>query len=290
MILVLILFSCQYGAHSASDVSSFAEHSNQLDPEQYAEDWLANWTGAKRGKNHYGHGFDGESLYVHWGDSPTAPKQYANISDCSFFVAATLKRGLAVTDSQLNEWLCPDGCQIGRPQARHFFDAIVQGRRFTKVKQVSSIQRGDLAAINYLDSNTNTGHVLWMASSPNLECSSCSPQSWLVNVIDSSSAVHGHSDTRLSNVSCSGNDQCDELSGASCSLQTNKCVWTGIGRGVLRLFSTPDDRLIGYAWSDLASSERFMNADSPRRRNIVIGRLGNELRADPTMFYRREKK
>ncbi|MDB4976321.1 MAG: chitinase [Myxococcaceae bacterium] len=234
-----------------------------------AQQWVDGWyapDAGQRGPNVYAHESSGTPLELYWkGDSNSPnPAQYRNVSDCSYFVNATLKRAYQLTDASLNSWLCTatDPCGVGRPQAKHYFDAIMNGSRFTTLAKVSQVQRGDLIAMRYA-SGTDTGHVMWAASAPvaagtGTDRNNVTIYFYKVDVIDSSASYHGSDDKRH----LAGIDQ-------------------GVGRGTARLVAYADGDLAGYSWSPF-NQEVYINGDG-QGRSVVAGRyVGTQ--AAPSAF------
>src|SRR5204863_2184975 len=126
------------------------------------------------------------ALYTRWAGDAGSNGQYSNVSDCSFFADAVEKRAYNWRDAGLATWLCGGACPVGRPQAKHYYDAIAAGRHFTRLTNVTSLAKGDVIALKYSDTNTNTGHVMFVDGPALLKCSSCTPGEYTISVVDSS--------------------------------------------------------------------------------------------------------
>lgn len=144
-----------------------------------------------------------------------------------------------------------------RPQAVDFFTAIQSASDYhERYTDLSSVRAGDIMAIQYANAapGDNTGHLVMFAE--NFDEASwrqmpaapvvASTRQYAVQIIDASSSRHGPTDTR----------------GA---------VDTGIGRGVMRIYTASDSTaVVGYTWSTDASSVYYDNQSSDR--HIALGR------------------
>ncbi|HEX7700909.1 MAG TPA: hypothetical protein VF403_09310, partial [Kofleriaceae bacterium] len=198
------LVGCSTNAPTASTQSAITSGA-AID---FAEDWVNYWfapdTG-QRGVNIYGHESDGYTLAVDWaGDDPTHPSQYSATSDCSFFIDATMENAYAWTAATLKTWLCTSAMPCGtRPLAKHYYNAVLAESHFAIVPEVAQVQRGDLIAIKY-DTGTDTGHVMWVDSSPRsagtaTDGGGATIYLYDVDVVDSSSTYHWTTDLRYTN-------------------------------------------------------------------------------------------
>ena len=255
---------------SLLSVSGAAARARQT-PVDWADAWVDGWTGSARGRNVYAHETSTMPQYTRWGDDPDAYGRYSNRSDCSFFGSVTLERADGLSEAALDDWLCDDGCPSGRPLAVNYYDAIVAERHFRRITHVKSIERGDVLSVKYFDSTDNTGHFAWVDAEPRALCETCSPSEWALTIVDSSSNYHGRSDTRSVGGACQDADDCwDRGRDVVCERITKQCAYTGIGRGVLRLFADESGKILGYSWSTSASSQIYMIADGARL--IAFGR------------------
>lgn len=265
---VSALVAC--GAAGPEEAIGTAQQTLPIDE---ADAWVNGWTGAGRGSNGYAHEGAGVTLATHWGTDSGQNGVFSSLADCSFFANTTLRRYYTSwTDSNFNSWLCNGSCPVGRPQAVHYHDRIQAGTHFTQITDVTQIAAGDIIAIAYYDNSGNTGHVMWADSGSTVICSTCTPKTYRVNVIDSSNNYHGTGDTRYIGGACTTDADCSGTTYASCSSATNKCSYTGIGRGTLRLYADSGNTLTGYSWSTASTSTAYMNSDSPLLRHIVVGR------------------
>src|SRR5262249_13934167 len=125
---------------------------------------------------------------------------------------------------------------------------------FAQIIEFKDARPGDLLAIKYVTKKTDTGHVMLAASAP-MKIAPKKPifgdtEQWEISVIDSSKSGHGPTDTRHKNGE-NGKDH------------------TGLGEGVLRVYTQTDGKIAGFTWSSLAVSP-FL---SPQEENLVVGRL-----------------
>lgn len=270
--LILVSSACigEISTESDENVLSAQQAVGETTPIDWADTWVNGWTGSARGPNAYGHASEG-TQYTLWVGDSGANGQYSNFSDCSFFGAITLKRAYNWTDSGLASWLCDGSCPVGRPQAKHFHDSVEAQDHFTQISDINSVAKGDLIAMKYFDGSSNTGHVLWADGAPQVHCSNCTPKEYKILVVDSSASYHGTADTRYIGGTCTTDADCSATPYAICS-GSNKCSYSGIGRGTLRLLVDASNNVIGYSWSTASNSTKYLNTDSPLLRHIVIGR------------------
>jgi hypothetical protein len=174
---------------------------------------------------------------------------YQSHADCGGFIDSLLQSAYGYTPEQFKKWF-----DSHRPTAKRYHDAIVQQQGFTQIEHVQDTLPGDLLAVKYFSRTDNTGHVMLVAERP-VRITTKGPmmpgaQQWAITVIDSSKSGHGPSDTRHRR----GPDGKDH---------------DGVGKGVLRIVTDADGRVLGFSWSTLASSE----VKSPSDEELVIGRL-----------------
>jgi hypothetical protein len=266
--LSLPLWGCAAHADAAAALPAASSGS----PVDWADAWLAGWTGRAQGSNRYAHESDGEPLYVFWSSDAGSGGQFSNLSDCSYFGSSMLKRSYGWTDAGLQNWLCQGSCRVGRPQASHFHDAIAAQNHFAQIQDIRSIARGDIIAIRYSDRSKDTGHFMLVQGAPTAICTDCSPMQYSVAVDDSAIGYHGAQDTRYTPQACHADSECAGYSQAVCDSASHRCSYTGIGRGFLRLYADSQFRISGYSWSTAASSTPYMTNDSPLLRHVVVGR------------------
>lgn len=170
--------------------------------------------------------------------------------DCSGFLDALLQRSYSYDAAQFKKWL-----GASRPTARRYHNAIAEGKGFEQVAKLTDARPGDILAIKYKQpENTNTGHVMLVAG-PILAMEPAEPRiagtrQWEVPVIDSSMSGHGKTDTRHGKGEM-GKDH------------------TGVGRGVIRLYTDTAGKVAGYTWSSYAKSK----FQPPDEHHLIIGRL-----------------
>jgi hypothetical protein len=188
---------------------------------------------------------------VHWRGVGGAEMSDSH-TDCSGLVNALLRRSYGLTGRSFQQWL-----GTRRPQAITYHDAIVAGDRFTRIRRLADVRPGDIIAIRYdLDDPDNvarnTGHILLVVEKPRMRAASAprvaGTTQWEVVVIDQSSSGHGASDTRR------------KPGGGFAS---------GLGKGVLRVYTDRAGNVAGYTWSTSRRS-RYYDQDE---RHLVLGRL-----------------
>jgi len=187
--------------------------------------------------------------YEHSRGSVTWTGTVASHTDCSGFIDHLLMHVDGYTPEDFKQWFGKD-----RPKARHYHDAIAEGKGFSRLRSVTELKAGDLIAIKYLTRTDNTGHIMLVAEAPQ-RMSAAPPfvngtTQWSVVVIDSSGSGHGPLDTRHQR----GVDGRDH---------------DGLGRGVFRLYTDPQNEVIGFAWST-AKAALFI---APKDEHVVLGRL-----------------
>jgi hypothetical protein len=170
-------------------------------------------------------------------------------TDCSGFVDALLTHCYGYQKDDYKKWF-----DSHRPSARRYHDAIVEGRGFDLIPQVTDVRAGDLLAVKYLQKKENTGHIMLVVDVPK-RMAHKQPHiegtiQWEVPVIDSSMSGHGPTDTRHKR----GKDGKDH---------------EGLGQGVFRLYSDSQGAVRGFAWSTYEKSQ----FQPPEEEHLVIGRL-----------------
>ena len=168
-------------------------------------------------------------------------------TDCSGLVTKLLKQTYSYTDTYIKSWT-----GTSNPYASTYYNEIKTKDHFSQVSSVSTIKRGDIIAIKYPATSTNTGHIMVVASAPVLRTSTAplvsNTKQYEVSVMDASSSGHGSLDTRYIS---SGvfND--------------------GIGRGIFRLYTNSTGAIVGYSWSTYSTSDYYTQSARP----LLIGRL-----------------
>ncbi len=193
----------------------------------------------------------------------------SNRSVCSSFTALLLRKqyGLSAGDAE---------ALFGEvaPEADEWFVAVRDSGRFQRIETIEAIRPGDFLVIDYRSNKAlPTGHVMLVDSRarriaehdtdrpllwPRPKELADEPATWEVptliewhlTVIDSSRSAHGDGDTRRG-ANADGSDD------------------DGLGRGVLRLLTDPDGRLLGYTWSTSAKSRLWTAIERP----LVVGRF-----------------
>ena len=135
-----------------------------------------------------------------------------------------------------------------------YHDTIVAQKGFTRIEIVGNIKPGDFLAVKYLTRKDNTGHIMLVAGLPKKMAATkpIEPDSeqWAIKIIDCSQSGHGTTDTRHKK-GANGKDH------------------SGLGEGILRLYSNKDGTIAGWTWSTLDAS----TFQKPKDEHLVIGRL-----------------
>jgi hypothetical protein len=141
-----------------------------------------------------------------------------------------------------------------RPTADLYHDAITEGRGFSAVTTVDQLRPGDVIAIKYITRHDNTGHIMLVVERPHRMIAGVpiigDTAQWAVDVIDSSESGHGPTDTRHKRAD-NGRDH------------------DGLGRGVVRLYSSPSGEVVGFTWS----TTKFSRFVAPADEHVVLGRF-----------------
>lgn len=168
-------------------------------------------------------------------------------TDCSGLIKNLLKQTYGYTDTYFKSWT-----GLTNPFASTFYNEIKAKDHFSQVSTVTSIIRGDIIAIKYPSTSTNTGHIMLVASAPILRTSTSplisSTKQYEVSVLDASSSGHGSFDTRYISTG-NFND--------------------GIGRGIFRLYANSKGAIVGYSWSTYSTSDYYSQSARP----LIVGRL-----------------
>lgn len=168
-------------------------------------------------------------------------------TDCSGFLDALLKHSYGYDRKRFETWM-----GSGHPTAARYHDAIAGERGFLRIAHLADVRPGDIVAVKYPAGSSNTGHLMLIAAPPR-RMKSGQPlmdgtEQWEVSVIDSSHTGHGATDSR--------------------HLPNGK-FRDGLGRGILRIYTTPSGAVAGHAWSTSAKSEYIDQGT----RHLEIGRL-----------------
>jgi hypothetical protein len=172
---------------------------------------------------------------------------YRSHTDCSGFLGALLERSYGCTPEQFEDWFGKK-----RPTADHFHDAITKGKGFKQILDFRNAVAGDVLAVKYEHpKDKNTGHIMLVAAAPKRMKTSDpvkpDTEQWEVPIIDSSRSGHGKSDTRHGK----GEDGKDH---------------EGLGKGVLRVYTDKDGKVVGYTWS--VAGTKFQSQEED---NLVVG-------------------
>lgn len=192
-------------------------------------------------KNLYTH----KNIFITWKDGKDGA--YENHSDCSGFLNLLFGKAYGYSREDYFAWT-----GRARPVAKVWYETIKDGKGFKPIATAQEIRPGDVLAIKYEPGGENTGHIL-IAAGAAREKDAKKPvvedtRQWELPVIDSSKSPHGPKDTRKADDGTSG---------------------TGVGAGVLRLYTDEKGVPAGYAWSFFANSEFRAVKDRP----IAVGRL-----------------
>ena len=104
---------------------------------------------------------------------------YSNSSDCSSFDTVLLKQAYHFTSNQFITWT-----GTSSPQASDYYDAAVADDGFKGFSNVGNVVAGDDMFVKYLDSTTDTGHVVTIESAPKLISTSATQRTYNLTVID----------------------------------------------------------------------------------------------------------
>lgn len=168
-------------------------------------------------------------------------------TDCSGLITKLLKQTYGYSDAYFISWT-----GLKNPYAVTYYNEIKAKDHFTQITNISKILQGDIIAIKYPESASNTGHTMLVAASPVLRSSTAplisGTRQFELSVIDQSSSGHGSTDTRYIS---SGNFN------------------DGIGRGIFRLYVNSKGAITGYTWSTYSTSVYYTQAERP----LLVGRL-----------------
>jgi hypothetical protein len=171
--------------------------------------------------------------------------------DCSGLVNHLLMHSYGHTEEDLKKWLGST-----RPTARRYYEAFAEGktRRFRRIAHLENARPGDVLAVKYLERQKggDTGHVMIVDAAPE-EITPATPpkvegavRQWRVRVIDSAMSGHGKTDTRY---------------------EEGK-KHTGVGRGLLRVYTNAAGEPIAYTWSPESRKTVYPQRTHP----MVVGR------------------
>ena len=216
----------------------------QIESQKSHLDWaFALVRGVKPENTSYQH----KQGFVKWkGDN--GAEDYESRTDCSGFLNSLLKQAYGFTPDDFEKWLGKR-----RPLAIEYFEAIQQQKDFRQILAARDLRPGDVIAIRYPPgTNENTGHMMLIAdvahrrkpSKPEIP----DEDQWEVSIVDSSESGHGKTDTRRNPDGTFG---------------------SGVGQGILRLYTNSAGEIVGYTWSTFAVSDYYDQSS----RQLVVGRL-----------------
>lgn len=177
-----------------------------------------------------------------------------NQSVCSTLLTALLKQSEGLSSDDFTAWLGSTS-----PYAANYYEAIVSENGFTAIRELRHVRPGDVIAISYAtdpDAETS-GHIALVDRLPVLRSATAplipDTQQYAIAIIDSAKSGHGKSDTR----------------------KTDDGYISGVGQGVMRLYTDAEGRIVGYTWS-LYSNSLYYDQDT---RALAIGRLNDGVAA-----------
>jgi len=191
--------------------------------------------------------------WVRWKGDPFTSYSEAR-TDCSGLISSLFERASCsmVPHQHLTS------ARSNHPKAEDYFNFISKQEGFKRIDFIADILPGDIIAIKYNIVNlgrwsSDSGHVMMVDAVPDPLTKDTTPiikstKQWEVAVIDSTKSPHGKADTRYSKDGSKRN---------------------GVGRGIFRLYSSEDGKVIGYSWSTLRSSVYYDNSTRP----LAIGRV-----------------
>jgi hypothetical protein len=199
---------------------------------------------------------------------------YKSEADCSGFINKLLCHSYNLMLKDLQRWM-----ELGeskRPLAKHYHNVIVNQKHFAQITKLDEVQPGDIIAIKYLkekdddnqeDGKPATGHVMLVAGLPKKIEEPIKPTvhaatlQWEVMVIDQSKSGHGKSDSRYKKNEFSPCIKKDK----------DSAFYSGLGQGLLRVYTNEKGDIYGYTWSLCPTKEEFFYTRD--KRDLVVGRL-----------------
>ena len=148
---------------------------------------------------------------------------YSNSSDCSTFDTALLKLAYGFTSNQFAQWT-----GVSSPQAKDLYNAAIADDGFVGFSNVANVMPGDDMFMKYLDSSTDTGHVVTIMAAPTLVSTNATQRVYNLNVLDCTASPHSN-DTRVGGQS-------------------------GVGEGVMRIYTDLSGNLTAYSWGTSSAS------------------------------------
>lgn len=184
---------------------------------------------------------------VAWGDNNG---DYHCYTDCSGFINALINKTCHWDENEFRK-------VFGRKRmlAYNYFDAITGANHFLPISHINEVRPGDLIALQYADRSEhedNTGHCMLITTFPKQRNATTivvpGTRQFEVEVIDCSRSPHGKRDTR---VLTSGEE------------------YTGLGKGLFRLYTDLEGKIVAYSWSVRAPKAGF----NPYENAVVVGRF-----------------
>ncbi len=181
-------------------------------------------------------------------------------ADCSGFTNALMSHSYRLEEGQLTTLF-----RAKRPNARHYYSAILAERGFQRIHHTNEIAPGDILAIRYEPGASNTGHVMiaasraiWRQIPANRPATDTPPRyAWHVLIIDASSGNRGTGDLRYPGL--------DPQTG---KLLPQTLTGLGVGWYTLPTIDAP-------AASPIPTSDNLIGPESDPvpKRPLVVGRL-----------------
>ena len=191
--------------------------------------------------------------WVRWKGDILTPHAEAH-TDCTGFVGSVLERaGCSIRRSPLIS-----NARNTLPTIDDYFDSISHQKGFKRIDIITDILPGDIIVVKYNIGNsgvrkTYPGHVMLADAVPVSRVKDTKPiiegtKQWEITILDSTIGYHGTTDTRY---------------------RTTGTMQSGVGRGVLRLYTGEGGKVIGYSNSIHQKSVYYDNSNQP----LVIGRV-----------------
>lgn len=183
--------------------------------------------------------------YVYW-EGVNGATRYENRTQCNSLLTRLLMQAYGWSSTDIRLWLGSTS-----PSAALYHDAIAAENGWDVVPLVSDVEPGDVLAIRYPSGGSVSGHVATVVEAPALRTATVpfvpGTLQFEVLVVDSTGSAHGDTDTR-------------------------RQVYpfdTGVGEGVMRLYTDDQLQIVGHTWSLSGGSVFYDQAT----RHAVIGRL-----------------
>lgn len=175
-------------------------------------------------------------------------QKYICHTDCVGLLDSLLLHTYRLSRHDLKEWI-----GLARPRATSYFSAITEENKFRLIPNIKDLLPGDILAVKFRPGMHNNGHIM-IVDGPAEMIKSRAPIventiQWKVPIIDCTGSPHGSKDTRFI---------------------TKGSHTSGVGKGILRVYTDEAGLIVGYSWSCNPKSA-FYGADD---RPMVAGRLG----------------